>query len=270
MRELGLRGVPVLDRLAPRPARRPRPGQRRRPRLLRPARRRRCSRPASSPSSTLYHWDLPQALEDAGGWPERATADAFVEYVETSSRPRLGDRVRHWVTHNEPYCPSWLGYVVGVHAPGRTTVAAGTARAVHHVLLSHGLAVEALRRESPGARSGSSSTPGPSIRPPTTRATPRRPVRRTASATGSSSTRRSAARTRPTCSSGSATTPRPSARAISRRSPRRSTSSASNSYSRTVVRASAGRTGTRGGAARATRRRRRWAGRSTPTRSPRS
>jgi beta-glucosidase len=104
------------------------------------------------PFPTLYHWDLPQALEDAGGWPERATAEAFVEYVEVVAR-RLGDRVHDWTTHNEPYCASWLGYVEGVHAPGRTDLAAGTA-AAHHLLLSHGLAVEALRRESPGAQVG--------------------------------------------------------------------------------------------------------------------
>ncbi len=104
------------------------------------------------PFVTLYHWDLPQALEDAGGWPVRATADAFVEYVETVAA-RLGDRVHHWATHNEPYCASWLGYVVGVHAPGRTDVRDGAA-AVHHVLLSHGLAVEVLRRRSPGAQVG--------------------------------------------------------------------------------------------------------------------
>ena len=104
------------------------------------------------PFATLYHWDLPQALEDAGGWPERATAEAFVEYADVVAS-RLGDRVRHWVTHNEPYCASWLGYVEGVHAPGRTSVAAGTA-ALHHVLLSHGLAVAALRRASPAAEVG--------------------------------------------------------------------------------------------------------------------
>ncbi|HSL63868.1 MAG TPA: GH1 family beta-glucosidase [Gaiellaceae bacterium] len=104
------------------------------------------------PFVTLYHWDLPQALEDAGGWPVRATAEAFAAYVETVAA-RLGDRVQHWATHNEPYCASWLGYVVGVHAPGRTDVRDGAA-AAHHVLLSHGLAVEALRREAPGARVG--------------------------------------------------------------------------------------------------------------------
>jgi beta-glucosidase len=104
------------------------------------------------PFVTLYHWDLPQALEDAGGWPERATAEAFAEYVELVAR-RLGDRVRSWVTQNEPYCSSWLGYAVGVHAPGRTDEAAAVA-AAHHVLLSHGLAVDVLRRESRDAQVG--------------------------------------------------------------------------------------------------------------------
>jgi beta-glucosidase len=104
------------------------------------------------PLATLYHWDLPQALEDGGGWPERATAEAFAEYAEAVAR-RLGDRVRHWVTHNEPYCSSWLGYGHGLHAPGRTDLAAAMA-AAHHVLFSHGLAVDVLRRESRGAKVG--------------------------------------------------------------------------------------------------------------------
>jgi beta-glucosidase len=104
------------------------------------------------PFATLYHWDLPQALDDAGGWPVRETAEAFAEYVEIVAA-RLGDRVLHWATHNEPYCPSWLGHVVGVHAPGRQDPAAGAA-AAHHVLLSHGLAVDVLRRRSPGAEVG--------------------------------------------------------------------------------------------------------------------
>jgi beta-glucosidase len=104
------------------------------------------------PFVTLFHWDLPQPLEDLGGWPERATADAFAVYAEIVAR-RLGDRVRLWTTHNEPYCSSWLGYVTGEHAPGRTSLAAGAA-AAHHVLLSHGFAVAAIRREVPGARVG--------------------------------------------------------------------------------------------------------------------
>ena len=64
------------------------------------------------PFATLYHWDLPQALEDAGGWPARATAEAFVEYVDTVAA-RLGDRITDWTTHNEPFCASWLGYGIG-------------------------------------------------------------------------------------------------------------------------------------------------------------
>ena len=70
------------------------------------------------PFVTLYHWDLPQALEERGGWPARETAEAFAEYVEVVSE-RLGDRVRHWITQCEPWVVSWLGYGMGEHAPGR-------------------------------------------------------------------------------------------------------------------------------------------------------
>ena len=101
---------------------------------------------------TLYHWDLPQVLEDAGGWPERATAEAFVEYAEVVA-DRLGDRVTRWITHNEPWVASWLGYGWGQHAPGRTSER-GRAGAAHHLLWSHGLAVEVLRRASPRAEVG--------------------------------------------------------------------------------------------------------------------
>jgi beta-glucosidase len=104
------------------------------------------------PFPTLYHWDLPQRLEDEGGWPERATAEAFVEYVEAVSA-RLGDRVSHWITHNEPWVVAWLGHGLGVHAPGRTSSRDALA-AAHHVLLSHGWATEVLRRESPGSEVG--------------------------------------------------------------------------------------------------------------------
>jgi beta-glucosidase len=104
------------------------------------------------PFVSLYHWDLPQALEDAGGWPERATPEAFGDYVEVIAK-RLGDRVRNWLTQNEPYCISWLGYGLGLHAPGRTERASAVA-ATHHVLLSHGLALETLRRDSPKAEVG--------------------------------------------------------------------------------------------------------------------
>jgi beta-glucosidase len=104
------------------------------------------------PFATLYHWDLPQALEDAGGWPARATVDAFGEYVEAVAG-RLGDRVGHWITHNEPWVAAWLGYGWGQHAPGRTSVDDALA-AAHHLLLSHGRAVDVLRREAPGAEVG--------------------------------------------------------------------------------------------------------------------
>ncbi|HNS02321.1 MAG TPA: GH1 family beta-glucosidase [Anaerolineae bacterium] len=109
------------------------------------------------PFATLYHWDLPQALEDAGGWPARSTAEAFVEYADVVSR-RLGDRVQDWITHNEPFCTAFLGHMIGVHAPGHND-AAKTARTVHHLLLSHGWAVPVLRANSPGARVGLALNP---------------------------------------------------------------------------------------------------------------
>jgi beta-glucosidase len=104
------------------------------------------------PLPTLFHWDLPQPLEDAGGWPVRATAEAFVEYAETVAA-RLGDRIMDWTTHNEPFCASWLGYGWGVHAPGRASVGDALA-AAHHLLLSHGWAVDVLRRHCPQAEVG--------------------------------------------------------------------------------------------------------------------
>jgi beta-glucosidase len=104
------------------------------------------------PFVNLFHWDLPQELEDAGGWPERATAEAFAAYAEVVAQ-RLGDRVKDWITHNEPFCTSWLGYGLGLHAPGRTSVRDALA-AAHHALLAHGWAVEALRRAAPGAEVG--------------------------------------------------------------------------------------------------------------------
>jgi len=96
------------------------------------------------PYVTLYHWDLPQALEDAGGWSHRATADAFADYARVIAE-RLGDRVTHWITHNEPWVVAFVGYIMGHHAPGREDLAAGL-RAVHHLLLSHGYAVNVLRQ----------------------------------------------------------------------------------------------------------------------------
>jgi beta-glucosidase len=95
------------------------------------------------PVVTLYHWDLPQALEDRGGWPARETALRFAEYAAAVGAA-LGDRVRRWATVNEPWCAAMLGYASGVHAPGRAEPAAAVA-AAHHLLLGHGLAVDALR-----------------------------------------------------------------------------------------------------------------------------
>ncbi len=95
------------------------------------------------PWLTLYHWDLPQALEDAGGWPGRDTALRFADYAAATYQ-HLGDRVRHWTTLNEPWCSAFLGYGNGVHAPGRQDPVAAL-RASHHLLLGHGLAVQRLR-----------------------------------------------------------------------------------------------------------------------------
>jgi beta-glucosidase len=104
------------------------------------------------PFATLFHWDTPQPLEDAGGWPVRATAEAFVEYAEAVVG-RLGDRVRRWMTHNEPWVHAWIGHAWGEHAPGRTSEADAVA-AAHHLLLSHGWAVGAIRRAAPDAQVG--------------------------------------------------------------------------------------------------------------------
>ena len=104
------------------------------------------------PWVTLFHWDTPQALEDAGGWPERATAEAYVEYVEAVAQ-RLGDRVGNWITHNEPWVHAWIGHSWGQHAPGRTSESDAVATA-HHLLLSHGWAVDVIRALSPDAQVG--------------------------------------------------------------------------------------------------------------------
>ena len=96
------------------------------------------------PVVTLYHWDLPQELEDAGGWANRETAYRFAEYAERMA-VELGARVSVWTTFNEPWCSAYLGYASGVHAPGRTDGADALA-AVHHLNLAHGLAGRAIRR----------------------------------------------------------------------------------------------------------------------------
>jgi beta-glucosidase len=104
------------------------------------------------PFGTLYHWDLPQALQDEGGWATRATALAFADYAEVVAR-RLGDRVKSWITINEPWCVSLLSNQLGKHAPGIRHWPTALA-AAHHVLLAHGLAVPVIRRECPGAEVG--------------------------------------------------------------------------------------------------------------------
>jgi len=104
------------------------------------------------PFATLYHWDLPQVLQEAGGWPQRATAEAFVEFADATSRA-LGDRVKNWITHNEPWCAAFLSYQLGEHAPGWTDWRAAI-DAGHHLLLSHGWAVPVLRANSPQAEVG--------------------------------------------------------------------------------------------------------------------
>lgn len=104
------------------------------------------------PWLTLYHWDLPQALEDKGGWVNRDTAYLFAEFA-TTMHDALGDRVHAWTTLNEPWCSSFLSYTAGIHAPGRTSVPDGLA-AGHHLLLAHGLAINELRTAAPEADLG--------------------------------------------------------------------------------------------------------------------
>ena len=104
------------------------------------------------PFVTLYHWALPQVLQDQGGWPARASAEAFVEYADLVSR-RLGDRVKYWMTFNEPFVSALIGYLEGRHAPGHTDLDEALA-AAHHLLLAHGWAVPVIRRNSPEAGVG--------------------------------------------------------------------------------------------------------------------
>ncbi|GAB3596027.1 GH1 family beta-glucosidase [Angustibacter peucedani] len=104
------------------------------------------------PAVTLYHWDLPQALEDAGGWTDRRTAERFAEYAAVVAEA-LSPDVRTFITLNEPWCSAYLGYASGVHAPGRQDPAAALA-AVHHLNLAHGLGAAAVRAAAPGVKIG--------------------------------------------------------------------------------------------------------------------
>ncbi len=114
------------------------------------------------PFATLFHWDLPQALQDdGGGWANRATVTAFAEYADVVTR-RLGDRVKHWITHNEPWCSSMVSHQKGVHAPGVRDWRIALA-AAHHILLSHGQAVPIIRTNSPGATVGITLNLSPSV-----------------------------------------------------------------------------------------------------------
>lgn len=107
---------------------------------------------AITPWPTLYHWDLPQALEERGGWANRDTVYRFGDYVE-SVLHRLGDRVANWTTFNEPWCSAFLGYASGRHAPGRTDPHAAVA-AGHHLLLAHGVGLGLIRHHAPLAQAG--------------------------------------------------------------------------------------------------------------------
>lgn len=104
------------------------------------------------PWVTLYHWDMPQALEDDGGWPNREIADRFADYTDAVTR-RLGDRVQQWITINEPWCVAFLGYLMGIHAPGRRNLKDAIA-ASHTTLLAHGKAMEVIRGNVKDARAG--------------------------------------------------------------------------------------------------------------------
>ena len=95
------------------------------------------------PYVCLFHWDLPQALQDKGGWPERNTAYYFADYAHVVTE-RLSDRVSTWFTHNEPWVAAFVGHFLGEHAPGQKDLPAAL-KALHHILLSHGLATEAMQ-----------------------------------------------------------------------------------------------------------------------------
>jgi len=104
------------------------------------------------PWATLYHWDLPQALQDEGGWQNRSCVDAFVDYADLVTQ-HLGDRVKHWITHNEPWCSGIMGHLDGVHAPGLRDHKVAL-QVCHYLLLSHGRAVPVIRANVAQAQVG--------------------------------------------------------------------------------------------------------------------
>ena len=140
-----------------------------------------------APWPTLFHWELPQALQDRGGWASRRTVDAFARYTDVVSTA-LGDRAKHWVTHNEPWVAAFLGHLEGAFAPGirdwRTALGAA-----HHLLLSHGRAVQTIRSNVPTAVVGIASIAGPADRRARRLATSRPSGTSTDFATGGSSIR---------------------------------------------------------------------------------
>ncbi|MCC8480578.1 beta-glucosidase [Streptomyces globisporus] len=105
-----------------------------------------------TPFATLYHWDLPQVLQDRGGWTVRETSEHFAAYASHVVE-RLGDRVKDWATLNEPLCSAWIGHLEGRMAPGLTDLTAAV-RASYHLHLGHGLAVQSIRAASSDARVG--------------------------------------------------------------------------------------------------------------------
>ena len=106
-----------------------------------------------NPCVTLYHWDLPLALEENGGWTNRSICDAFANYADVVTK-RLGDRLHSVITHNEPWCISVLGYVQGEHAPGIKNDWVGALKCAHHLNLSHGMALPIIRQNAPKAEVG--------------------------------------------------------------------------------------------------------------------
>jgi beta-glucosidase len=113
------------------------------------------------PFATLYHWDMPQALEDVGGWSNPQIVEWFARYSDTASRV-LGDRVKDWMTLNEPWCTAILGYQLGIHAPGVRDFKRAY-HAAHHLLLAHGASVPVLRANVPNARVGIALNPSPEL-----------------------------------------------------------------------------------------------------------
>lgn len=105
-----------------------------------------------TPWATLFHWDLPLKLQTEGGWTSRSTVDAFAEYTDTVTR-KLGDRVKNWITHNEPWVVSFIGHLYGAHAPGVQDLATALQTA-HGIMVSHGKALQVIRRNVPESRIG--------------------------------------------------------------------------------------------------------------------